>query len=100
MRSMAALREQMRSEWENRRDVSAASAVDEHEIQGQLAIVTRGIAVSAPGEISYEYLGREVRITARAMGMKALSVGSDVVIDRIENGVAFVEEWAVVEQRL
>lgn len=82
------------------RGISAASAVDEHEIQGQLAIVTRGIAVSAPGEISYEYLGREVRITARAMGMKALSVGSDVVIDRIENGVAFVEEWAVVEQRL
>jgi hypothetical protein len=26
--------------------------------------------------------------------------GSEVVIDRIEDGVAFVEEWAVVEQRL
>jgi hypothetical protein len=29
-----------------------------------------------------------------------LFVGADVVIDRIEDGIAFVEEWAVVEQRL
>ena len=82
------------------RGISAASAADEQEIQGQLAIVTRDIAVSAPGEISYEYLGREVRIAARAMSTKALPVGADVVIDRIEDGVAFVEEWSVVEQRL
>jgi hypothetical protein len=82
------------------RGISAASAAEEQEIQGQLAIVTRDIALSAPGEISYEYLGREVRIAARAMGAKALPVGADVVIDRIEDGVAFVEEWAVVEQRL
>ena len=82
------------------RGISAAIVVDDHEIQGQLAIVTRSIAVSAPGEISYDYFGREVRITARAMGTKALPVGADVVIDRIEGGVAFVEEWAAVEQRL
>jgi hypothetical protein len=82
------------------RGISTASAADEPEIQGQLAIVTHDIAVSAPGEISYEYLGREVRIAARTMGAKALSAGADVVIDRIEDGVAFVEEWAVVEQRL
>jgi hypothetical protein len=82
------------------RGISAASAAEEQEIQGQLAIVTRDIAASAPGEISYEHLGREIRIAARAMSAKALSVGADVVIDRIEDGVAFVEEWAVVEQRL
>jgi ABC-type Co2+ transport system permease subunit len=82
------------------RGISAASTAEEEEIQGQLAIVTRDIAVSAPGEISYEYLGRKVRIAARAMGTKTLPVGVDVVIDRIEDGVAFVEEWAVVEQRL
>jgi hypothetical protein len=82
------------------RGISAVSSAEDQEIQGQLAIVTRDVTLSTPGEISYEYLGREVRITARAMGMKALSVGADVVIDRIEDGVAFVEEWAVVEQRL
>lgn len=77
-----------------------ASAAEEQEIQGQLAIVTRDVTVSTPGEISYEYLGRKVKIAARPISTKALPVGADVVIDRIEDGVAFVEEWAVVEQRL
>jgi hypothetical protein len=34
------------------------------------------------------------------MGNQPLAKGADVVIDRIEDGVAYVEEWAVVEQRL
>jgi hypothetical protein len=78
----------------------AATSVDEEEIQGQLAIVTRDIATSASGEISYDNHGREVRVPARGVGTKTLVAGVDVVIDRIENGVAFVEEWAVVERRL
>ena len=83
------------------RGIPAASAADEdQEIQGQLAVVTREVTVSTPGEISYEYLGRKVKIAARPISTKALPVGADVVIDRIEDGVAFVEEWAVVEQRL
>jgi hypothetical protein len=82
------------------RGVSTASPGDDHEVQGQLAIVTRDIGLTAPGEISYEHLGREVRIPARGLNTKPLPVGAEVVIDRIEDGVAFVEEWAVVEQRL
>ena len=82
------------------RGIPAASAAEEHEIQGQLAIVTRDVTVSMPGEISYEHLGRKVKIAARPISTKALPIGADVVIDRIEDGVAFVEEWAVVEQRL
>lgn len=81
------------------RDTSSAAAHDD-EIQGQLAVVTRNIQSSTPGEISYESLGREVRIPAIAISAKQLPVGSEVVIDRIENGVALVEEWAVVEQRI
>ena len=80
--------------------ISAASAGDEEEIQGQLAVVTRDIAVAALGEISYEYLGKETRVPARGLSTKLLAIGADVVIDRLEDGVAFVEEWAVVEQRL
>jgi hypothetical protein len=45
-------------------------------------------------------MGREVRVSAKALGNTTLSVGTDVVIDRIEDGVAFVEEWSVVEQRI
>jgi hypothetical protein len=76
------------------------SAGEEDEIQGQLAIVSAEIAAAKPGEISYEHLGRHVTITARGLTDKMLSVGAEVVIDRIENGVALVEEWSVVEQRL
>ena len=70
------------------------------EIQGQLAIVSREISPAEAGEISYEQLGKRVHIAARTLSDKAVPVGADVVIDRIENGVAFVEEWATVEQRL
>lgn len=79
---------------------ASASTVDQEEIQGQLAVVTREITDSSPGEISYEFLGKEIRVPARGLSPKSLVIGADVVIDRIEGGVAFVEEWAVVEQRL
>lgn len=82
------------------RGISAASPGDDHEMQGQLAIVTRAISGSAPGEISYEHLGKPLKSPARSLGTMALPVGADVVIDRIEAGVAFVEEWAMVEKRL
>ncbi|MEO8578710.1 MAG: NfeD family protein [Gemmatimonadales bacterium] len=79
---------------------SSASSGAEDEIQGQLAVVTQDISESAPGQIAYEYFGGEVKISARGLSTKLLTVGAEVVIDRIEGGVAFVEEWAVVEQRL
>jgi hypothetical protein len=82
------------------RGASTGVLVDEQEIQGQLAVVTREIATTVPGEITYELMGRQVKIPAKTLTDKPLSVGADVVIDRIENGVAFVEEWAVVEQRI
>jgi len=81
------------------RGASSAPTHDD-EIQGQLAVVTRDIQSNSPGEISYEAFGRRVRIAAVAISARQLPVGSEVVIDRIENGVAQVEEWAVVEQRI
>jgi hypothetical protein len=76
-------------------------AADEgHEIQGHLAVVTDDITPDRDGEISYEHLDRRERVPARSLGTAAIPAGSEVVIDRIEGGVAFVEEWAVVEQRL
>jgi hypothetical protein len=81
------------------RDASPHSA-QQDEIQGQLAVVSQEIAAGSAGEIAYELLGRQLRIPARALGEGPMSIGAEVVIDRIENGVAFVEEWSVVEQRL
>jgi hypothetical protein len=73
---------------------------DSEEIQGHFAYVSMEISPTGLGEITYEYLGKKLRSPARTLGDTSLTIGSEVVIERIENGVAFVEEWAVVEQRL
>ena len=75
-------------------------AHDPEDIQGQFASVSREITPEVQGEIAYESSGREVRAPARTLGNVSLPVGSEVVIDRIQDGIAFVEAWAVVEQRL
>ena len=46
------------------------------------------------------YDGSEYRLPARTLDGSALATGTDVVIDRVELGVAFVESWARVEARL
>ena len=82
------------------RGLAGPFSSEDQEIQGTLAVVTREITPAGEGEISYEHLGRRKLALARSLGVTAIPSGSEVVIDRIENGVAFVEEWAVVEQRL
>jgi membrane protein implicated in regulation of membrane protease activity len=86
------------SRWALRDGYSTSS--DAEDIQGVFATVTAAITSTGQGEISYEYLGKNFHATARALSEKSLAVGAEVVIDRIEHGVAYVEEWAVVEQRL
>ena len=78
----------------------AGTTTEDVEIQGQLAVVTRAIGATAPGEISYEMLGRTTRVPALAVNGTSVAAGSDVVIDRIEDGIAYIEEWSTVEQRL
>lgn len=75
-------------------------ATDDREIQGQFAIVTRALQSDDSGEISYEAFGTKVKMPAIAISGKQVPVGAEVVIDRVKNGVALVEEWAVVEQRI
>ena len=82
------------------RGLAAPFSSDAHEIQGTVAVVTADITAARPGEIAYEYLGKKELVPARSLGANVIRSGSEVVIDRIEEGVAFVEEWAVVEQRL
>jgi hypothetical protein len=73
---------------------------EDQEIQGTLAVVTREIAPEREGEISYDNFGGRHQVPARSLGVTVIPSGSEVVIDRIDDGVAFVEEWAVVERRL
>lgn len=82
------------------RGLTGPTSTEGEDIQGQPAVVTREISLAGAGEISYEHLGMEVRVAARGLDTRTLPAGTEVAIDRIENGVAFVEEWSVVEQRL
>lgn len=75
--------------------------VDERFVlMGHLATVTSQIAEDSPGAIAYEVEG--IGYTARAWTVNGETVpeGSEVVIERLEDGYAYVEAWAHVEKRL
>jgi hypothetical protein len=69
-------------------------------LQGHLARVTSAIQGTGQGEIAYVVDG--VRHVSPAASLDGAPVPADteVVIERIEDGVAHVERWAVVEERL
>jgi len=78
-----------------------AEHVDERFLlQGTIARATRDLPAAGTGEIQYQLDGSAYRLPARLIDASALAAGSDVVIDRVEDGVAFVESWARVEARL
>jgi len=73
-------------------------------LQGQPARVTRVVREEDGGELAYEisYVegGRERFARAQSLDGTPLAVGSEVVIERIEDGYAYVEAWSIVEKRL
>lgn len=69
-------------------------------LQGQLATVTRTIPAGGEGEVEYMIDDRRFTIPARTIDGAELAKGVDVVVERVEDGKVFVEEWALVEQRL
>lgn len=76
---------------------------ERYELQGTPGTVTRAIGPgeAGDGEIVYEGEGgARIAVPARSFDGTALDAGADVAIDRIEDGVAYVEAWAVVEKRL
>lgn len=73
---------------------------EEDDINGQVATVTRDITADNPGEITWYAWNRKHVLPARAVGEGEITTGTEVVIDIVEDGVARVELWSVVEQRL
>lgn len=69
-------------------------------LQGHPATVTRAIPYGGVGEVEYIVDDRHFTLPARNITDGAVGEGTDVVLERVEDGVVFVEEWAVVEQRL
>jgi hypothetical protein len=78
-----------------------AEVIDErYELQGCIARVVEVYGDGATGVITYDVAG--VRQTSAAHGLDGarLAAGTDVAIERVENGIAYVEPWAQVEARL
>lgn len=73
---------------------------ERYVLQGQLAQVVTAIDPGGVGQIEFQVDAQHRRLSARGIGGEPLAVGTEVVIERIEDGVAYVEAWSEVEQRL
>jgi hypothetical protein len=81
---------------------SAAHDVEDERfrLQGHLGRVTSPIRAGEAGVISYEHEGESKTIAARGLDDKPIEQGAEVVIERIENGTAYVELWSTIAQDL
>ena len=69
-------------------------------VQGLPALVTRAIAAARAGEVTWRRDGRTEVTPARSIDGADVAEGTDVVIERLEDGVAWIETWGQVEARL
>lgn len=69
-------------------------------LQGHVARVTKAIPSNQDGEVLLDIDGNPRVLRARGVDATELNAGADVVIERIEDDVAYVESWTEVEKRL
>ena len=76
-----------------------------YKFQGHVARVTQAFA-NGMGRIAFSYEGRRIELGATwspespAVASGAGRLDDEVVIERVDGDTAFVEPWAIVEQRL
>lgn len=87
--------------------VATARVQPEHDpddprfaLQGHVAIVASAIPPDGEGTITFAEAGAQRTTRARTIDGSAIAEGEEVCIERLEDDVAFVELWAIVEQRL
>lgn len=71
-----------------------------YALQGHVALVSVAIPPGGEGAITFSEGGASRTIPARAVDDDAIVEGDEVCIERLDDGVAVVERWALVEQRL
>lgn len=69
-------------------------------LQGRVGLVTVAIPANGEGMIRYEDGSTPVTVRALDITRGAIAAGEEVCIERVEDGVAHVERWALVEERL
>ncbi len=78
-----------------------AEHVDERFLlQGTIGRITASVPANAAGEMVYMLDGKSYALPAKSIDNVAIAADTDVVIDRVEDGVAYVELWTRVESRL
>jgi membrane protein implicated in regulation of membrane protease activity len=87
--------------------VATARVQPEHDpddpryvLQGHVAIVSAAIPANGEGTITFADGGTQRVVPARTIDGSAINDGEEVCIERLDDGVAFVELWEIVEQRL
>ena len=87
--------------------IAAARMKPEHDpddpryaLQGTVAVVVTLIPAGGEGTIRFEHAGTQRTVPARDIAHGAILAGQEVCIERIDDGVAYVELWALVEERL
>jgi hypothetical protein len=78
---------------------------ERYVLQGHLAHVTKPIRADVDGEVTFEFANERRVLRARSAvdlddAGEGLTTGTEVVIERIEDDVAYVEAWLEVEKRL
>lgn len=70
-------------------------------LQGTLARITEAVPENGTGALVYVLDDGEFALPARHMdNTPAIPAGTEVVIDRVQDGIAHVELWSTVEKRL
>ncbi|MFN2399587.1 MAG: hypothetical protein ABR543_13265 [Gemmatimonadaceae bacterium] len=69
-------------------------------LQGHIGRVSHTIQAASTGEITYEHDGKRHVVPARSLDGEPIETGSDIAIERIEDGVAHVELWSRIEKQL
>jgi len=71
-----------------------------YRFQGQVATVTEAIQVNRPGRVVFQIDGQRYDLRAQSLDQTPVPANTEVVIEQIDDGMAIVELWASVEQRL
>ena len=87
--------------------IAAARLQPEHDpdnpvfiLQGHIGVVTVAIPLGGEGMIRYEDIASAQTVRAREIEGRAIGEGQEICIDRVEDSLAYVELWSLVEARL
>lgn len=69
-------------------------------LQGHFGTVIAPVTHDGIGEIGYQLGGARFTLPARSLDGSPIEREAEVVIERVEDGVAYVEAWTHVEKRI